>query len=450
MMQETEVLNLLSDWNYWGNFREQPRNRPSYLNKMEQLFSDKTATVLLGVRRSGKSSLIYLFLNRCFEKKLLQAKDTLLINFEDPRFHLPLTSADLYKMYEIYLKHLNPTAPLVVLDEVQNVAGWEKFVRYLLEAKKTRVMITGSSSKTLGKEISSVLTGRHVDIEIFPLSFQEYLSFRGLDIAGAVDIAKHRVSIKRFFDEYLEWGGFPEVALSESVQRKRELLLRYFDDILIKDVVKRFGVKEIEKLEQLASLFISNVATLQSLNKLKDRVGVSLNTVERFLSYFETARMFNLVKKFDYSIGRQMRSISKVYAVDLGLYAARGFKFAEHYGHLAENLVAVELFRQRAFDPLIEIYYWKDQQQREVDFVVKTGIKVTQLIQVCWNMRDEKTREREIKSLVKAGNELHCDDLLVITADEEASPAVRRNGAETTIRLLPLWRWLLTEVPLET
>ena len=108
-----------------------------------------------------------------------------------------------------------------------------------------------------------------------------------------------------------------------------------------------------------------------------------------------------------------------------------------------------ELLLRYFDDILIEIYYWKDQQQREVDFVVKTGLKVTQLIQVCWNMREEKTREREIKSLAKAGNELHCDDLLVITADEEESQTVRRNGAETTICLLPLWRWLLTEVPLE-
>jgi hypothetical protein len=446
-MSETEILHILVDWNYWGNFRERPRNRPGYLAKMEQLFSGKTAMVLLGVRRSGKSSLIYLFLNHGFEKKQFEAKDTLLVNFEDPRFHLPLTSADLFKIYEIYLKHCDPQQPIVVLDEVQNVEAWEKFVRYLLEAKKTRVIVTGSSSKTLGREISTVLTGRHVDIEVFPLSFHEYLSFRELDVSGEMDIAKHRVAIRRYFDEYLHWGGFPEVMLSETEVRKRELLLRYFDDILIKDVVKRFGIKEIEKLEQMANLLIANVATLQSLNKLKDRLGISLNTVERFLSYLETARMFGAVKKFDYSAGGQIRSVSKVYVVDLGLYAVKGFKFSENYGRLAENLVAVELFRRHAFNSLLEIYYWKDQQQREVDFVVKAGTKIEQLLQVCWELSDERTREREIKSLAKAGIELDCDDLLVITADEEGTQTVRQNGTEKNIRFVPLWRWLLTPAP---
>jgi hypothetical protein len=449
-MTETEILNILADWNYWGNFREQPRTRPDYLARVESLFAQKTALVLLGVRRSGKSSLIYLFLNRQIETQQLNAKDTLIINFEDPRFYSPLNSADLFKIYEIYLKLLDPAQPLVVLDEVQNVEGWEKFVRYLLEAKKARVIVTGSSSKTLGREISTVLTGRHVDIEVFPLSFPEFLSFKDLTIADAVAMLARRVAIKRLYDEYVQWGGFPEVALSDSMVRKRELLLRYFDDVLIKDVVKRFGIKEIEKLEQLTSILISNMATPQSLNKLKDRIRTSLDTVERFAGYLETAKLFFRLKKFDYSVGAQIRSVGKVYVVDPGFYAAKGFKFSENYGHLAENLVAIELFRKRAFDPSWEIYYWKDDQQREVDFVAKSGAKVAQLIQVCWRLSDEKTREREIKSLFKAGVECDCDELLVITEDYEAVETISRNGAEKTVRFLPLWRWLLKNVKRET
>jgi hypothetical protein len=358
-----------------------------------------------------------------------------------------LSSDDLLKIYEVYLKHLDPSQPLVVLDEVQNVEGWEKFVRYLLETKKAQVIVTGSSSKTLGREISTVLTGRHVDIDVFPLSFQEFLQFKGLTVTNAMEMAKHRVTIKRFFDEYAQWGGFPEVVLSDSVLRKRELLARYFEDILIKDVVKRFGIKEIEKLEQLAGLFVSNMATLQSLNKLKDRIGTSLDTAQRFASYLETAKMFFTIKKFDYSLSQQIRSISKVYTVDPGFYAAKGFRFSENYGHVAENLVAIELFRKCAFDPLLEIYYWKEQQQREVDFVVKAGAKIKQLIQVCWNLNQEKTREREIKSLLKAGAECNCSELLVITDEYEAMETISQNGAQKKVKFLPLWRWLLSHVP---
>lgn len=442
-MNETEILNILSDWNYWGNFREEPRPRTAYLARLEQLLSDRTATVVLGVRRAGKSSLIARYIYQNLEGKLLDAKNTLIINFEDPRFYLPLSSNDLFRVYETYLKNLNPSDPLMVLDEVQNVQGWEKFVRYLLEAKRTRVIVTGSSSKMLGQELSTVLTGRHVDMEVFPLDFREYLHFKGVELADPVALAGKRIEIRRLFDEYVQWGGFPEVIISDSLSRKQELLTRYFEDIIIKDVVKRFGVKEIQKLEQLAALLLANISTLRSFNKLKDKIGVSLDTVERFAGYLESARIFFQLKKFDFSLGRQIRSISKMYGVDSGLYTAKGFKFSENYGRVAENLVAVELFRRRSFHPELEIYYWKDYQQREVDFVVKSGANARQLIQVCWSVEEEKTKKREVHNLLRAGSELSCDDLLAITGDYEAEEAVSQNGITKMVRFIPLWKWLL-------
>ncbi|MFQ5825436.1 MAG: ATP-binding protein [bacterium] len=443
-MNESEVLSILTDWNYWGTFRTRHRERPDYLKRMEQLFSERSATILLGVRRSGKSSLIYLFMQQCLEKKFLDVKDTLIINFEDPRFYLPLSSTELFNIYEIYIKHLDPSQPLVVLDEVQNIQGWEKFVRFLLETKKAYVMITGSSSKLLGQELSTVLTGRHLDIEVFPLSYKEFLHFKDLNIIEEVDIAKHRVKIKRYLDEYAEWGGFPEVVLSTSIVRKRELLIRYFDDIVIKDVVKRFGIKEIEKLERLANIFISNFATLQSFNKLKNVIATSLDTIERFSKYLQISRMFFFLKKFDYSLAKQIRSVNKIYVIDSGLYTVKGFKFSENLGRIAENIVAIELFRKRSIMPQLEIFYWKDYQNREVDFVVKDGLQIKQLIQACWDVSDQPTKKRETNSLIKASTELNCRDLLVITHDYEATEALKWNGIERTIRFLPLWRWLLT------
>jgi len=443
-MTETELLSILADWNYWGNFNEQPRERPQYLDRMEELFSERTATVLLGVRRAGKSSLAYLFIQRNIAKRRFQEKDSLIVNFEDPRFRYPMTSEDLFGMYEIYLKHLAPSKPLVVLDEVQNVEGWEKFVRFLLETKKANVMVTGSSSKLLGQEISTALTGRHVDIEVFPLSFTEFLHFKDLPVTGDVDIATHKIEIMRFLDQYAEWGGFPEVVLSSSIARKRELVTRYFEDIVIKDVVRRFGIKEIDKLERLANILVANIATLQSYNKLKVPLATSVHTVERFSKYLEISRMFFFLKKFDYSTGRQMRSINKVYVTDPGLYTVKGFRFSENAGRIAENLVAVELLRRRSFNPLLEIYYSRNYQQQEVDFVVKEGPRVKQLIQVCWDVSDERTRRRETSALFKASADLKCDDLLVITSNYEADETMKRNGVERTVRFVTLWRWLLT------
>jgi len=443
-MNETEALAILADWNFWGSYRIDARERTRYLMRLEEHFSERVATVVYGVRHAGKSTLTALFIEAQIAKRRFTAKDTLIVNFEDPRFDAEIDSRTLFQLYEIYIKHLVPESPVVVLDEVQNVRNWEKFVRYLLEAKKAYVIITGSSSKLLAREISTVLTGRHLDMEVLPLSFREYLTFHDVAVGSAVEMVQQRLAITRYLDEFAQWGGFPEVARSTSGLRKRELLTRYFEDILFKDIIKRFGIKELGKLENLANLLLANIATLQSFNKLKSRLGTSLDTVERFAKFFEMARMFFFVKKFDHSAGAQIRSINKVYIVDPGFYAVKGFKFTANFGRIAENLVAIELMRRRAFDSQIEIYYWKDYQQREVDFVVKKGQQVEKLLQVCWQIEDEKTYKREIRSLVKASAELHCDDLWVVTRDQESVEQVNWKGLTRSIRFVPLWRWLLS------
>ncbi|MCU0645594.1 MAG: ATP-binding protein, partial [bacterium] len=358
-MNESNYFNILVDWNYWGNFQTQLKNRPRYLKRVQTLFSPRTALSLLGIRRAGKSSIIHLYLQELFAQKTLEPKNSLVINMEDPRFARQLTAQDLHQLFESYWQNLDPTDPIIVLDEVQNVDGWERFVRYLLEAKNLRVIVTGSSSKMLDQELATVLTGRHVDIEVFPLMFREILEFEAIPHDSTVQLTKNRIAIKRALDNYFQWGGFPEVYLSESIERKRELLFRYFDDIIFKDLVRRFNIQEVHKLEQLANILITNTATLQSYNRLKSQINVSVDTVERFVRYFEIARIFFFLKKYEYSIGEQIRSVHKVYLIDNGFYAAKGFHFSENVGRLAENLVAIELFKRRLTLPNLELYYWK-------------------------------------------------------------------------------------------
>lgn len=438
-LNEAEIMGILTEWNFWGSFSEELKERSFYIHRMGQLFAPKTATILLGVRRAGKSSVAHLFLKRLIEEKQIDGKDSLIVNFEDPRFPPALESGDLFRMYEIYLKNLEPANPVIVLDEVQNVKGWEKFVRYLLEAKKARIIITGSSSKLLGMEMSTVLTGRHVDMEVFPLDFREFLYFNGVAPANGIEVYKNKIKIQRLLDEYLKWGGFPEVTLSSSVQRKNELLVRYLEDIIMKDAVKRFGIKEIEKFENLVSIYISNISTLQSFNRLKERIGASLDTVERFSGHLETVRMFLFLKKFEYSVGEQIKSVRKVYVIDPGFYTVKGFRFSENYGKVAENVAAVELFRGRSINPGLEIYYWRDYQQREVDFVIKDEEKVKQLIQVTSASDSDEIEKRETDALVKASKELGCKDLLVVTTDYEDEKYVKGEK----IKFIPLWKWLL-------
>ncbi|HEX9972100.1 MAG TPA: ATP-binding protein [bacterium] len=442
-MNESTYFDILVDWNYWGNFQSALKKREIYLKRVHTLISPRTALSLLGIRRAGKSSIIHLYLQQLFSDKNLEIKNSLIINLEDPRFNRQLTAQDLHQLYEVYLQNLHPTDPIIVLDEVQNVEGWERFVRYLSEAKNLRVIVTGSSSKVLDQELATVLTGRHVDIEVFPLTLKEILEFEAIPYDSAVMVAKNKIAIKRAFDNYFQWGGFPEIHLSGSSERKRELLFRYFDDIIFKDLVKRFNIQEVHKLEQLANILITNIATLQSYNRLKTQIGVSLDTVERFVRYFEVARMFFFLKKYEYSIGEQIRSVHKVYLIDNGFYTAKGFRFSENVGRLAENLVAIELIKRRLALPNLELYYWRDYQQREVDFVVKLGTKVHQLIQVCWNVSDPRTLKREVNNLLRASQELNCNDLQIITGDYEDQQEHLTNDVTCQIRFVPLWKFVL-------
>ncbi|MEW6529095.1 MAG: ATP-binding protein [Candidatus Micrarchaeota archaeon] len=438
-MRETEIMAILLDWNFWGNFKERLHARLSYLSIIEKISSKKTATVLSGVRRAGKSSLAYLFLQRLIGQKKKNTKDLLIVNFEDLRFPPVLTSKDLLDIYEAYVKNICPTKPFIVLDEVQVAKGWEKFVRYLLEVKKANVIVTGSSSKLLSREISTVITGRYVNVEVFPLSFKEFLDFKNLKLTNDLDVIKNKLSIIKFFEEYVRWGGFPEVVLSHSIQRKQELLRRYFDDILMKDTVKRFGITEIEKLENLASVYISNISTLQSFNKLKEKIGVSLDTVERFSKCLELSKLFFFLKKFDYSTGKQIRSVQKVYTIDPGFYSIKGFRFSENFGRIAENMVAIELFRRSALNQKLELYYWRDYQEREVDFVIKNRRKIKQLVQVTTISEFEDIDKKTLDSLVKASSETKCNNLVVITKDYENEQKIKGK----TISFIPIWKYLI-------
>lgn len=441
-MNEDEILNILVDWNTWGNFKEELIERPAYFERLEPLISRKTAVTLYGIRRSGKSSLVYLCVQRLAGENKIGVNDSLFLNFEDPRL-VNIGVNELFKILETYVKHLNPVDPIIILDEVQNVADWEKFVRYLLEAKKLRVFVTGSSSKLLGQEISDTLSGRHISIEVFPLSFREFLFFKGITIKNPVDLVKNKIEISRLFEEYTLYGGFPEVVSSLSLPRKKELLAMYYNDIMIKDIARRFKIKEIDELENLAFQLLSNISTIQSLNRLKGKLNLSLNSVNRFSKYLEIAGMFVFLKKFSFSTAEQIRSMRKVYISDLGFYNIKGFKFIPNKGKIYENMTAIELNRRSQLQKNSDLYYWQNSQNYEVDFVVKEGLKVKQLIQVCWNLSDEDTKKREIRALLHASKELGCDNLLILSEDQSGEEEVEWYGMKQRIEFKSLWNWLL-------
>ncbi len=425
---------VLSDWNFWGGYDI------NYLDRdysLQEFVGEGRALILFGVRRAGKSYLAYGHLKKMIESGL-DPKETLILNFEDPRLS-GIGSRELVRLYEEYLKITGAERPTVVLDEVQSVSGWERFVRYLLEVKRARVLVTGSSSKLMGEEYATLLTGRHVSVEVFPLSFKEFLRFRGVEVRSEAEALKERSRIRALLDEYLEYGGFPEVTLQESRAVKEELLRTYFRDIVTKDVTMRYNVRRVGKLESLARIYVSNIATVVSMRKLSRSLGIGLRTVERFSEYLETARVVRFLKRLSPKVKEVERSMRKVYAIDVGFHTKAGLLATRNLGRIMENVVFLHLARRYGVNE--ELFYYLTSDGREVDFVVREGRKVIGLIQVTYHLREGDPRQyrREVGSLARASKELGCRKAILITMDQEG--LTEENGVE--IRVVPLWKWLL-------
>lgn len=370
----------------------------------------------------------------------MKRENILMVNFEDGRF------AEFYpklldEIYETYLEFLNPKGnPFIFLDEIHLVPKWERWVRTMQELGKAKIVVSGSSSKLLAGELATVLTGRHLDVFVFPLSFEEFLyfKFKGLEIKDELDLVSKKIEIRRAFNEYFEFGGFPEVVLSNE---KKQLLLTYFDDILTKDIEKRYRLKKGEKLRALARFYLTNISSLITFNSLKKSLDTTTNTIEKYSSYLEEASMIFFVKRFSFKVKEQEKAARKIYAIDVGLANTIGFKFSSNLGRVAENIVAIELMKRNKLNPNMELYYWRDATGKEVDFIVKEGLEVKQLIQVCWDVGDQGIK-RELKGLLKAMEEFKLKQGFVITEDYEGE----ERKDDKTIKFITLCSWLLTQI----
>jgi uncharacterized protein len=434
-MDKNAILQVLNDWNPWTKDLPSGIRRPLYLDKLQDLLGTGQVIVITGPRRAGKS-----FVMRQLANDLIAGgtprDEILMVNFEDPRLET-LTAATLQQIYEVYLAEIHPRAkPVLFLDEVHEVEGWEKWVRTMHELGKATIVLSGSNAKLLSRELATLLTGRHVDVTVFPLSFPELLHFRGIDISSRLDAVEKRIEISRAMRDYLESGGFPLVALSGE---KREILLGYYDDVLTKDLIRRFRVRKPEELKSLARFYLSNTATLTTFNSMEKFLKLTADTIDKFSRYLEDAYLLFAVKRFSFKVKEQEKSPRKVYVVDTGLANVVGFRSSPNTGRLAETAVFLELARRRARDPRLGIYYWKDERNKEVDFVITEDTKVTTLLQACWDLASPETRARETKALAKAMEVFGLAEGTILTEEFEAEE--KRNGK--TIRFVPLAAWLL-------
>jgi len=384
--------------------------------------SSNVALFILGVRRCGKSTLAL---------QLLADRKFGYINFDDERL-LGITSEDLNTVVQAFYELYGNDLSNMIFDEIQNIKGWELFVSRLRESK--RIIVTGSNSKLLSGELSTYLTGRHIDVTLFPFSFKEFLSYKGVEISSTIT-TKERAQLNSLLVEYLQNGGFPEFFKYGSA-----ILDSIYNDIINKDIVQRHKIKHIEAFRQLARYMIANTgseftySSLRSLTTVRNAI-----TITNWIRYMQEAYLLFFIERFSFKLKNMIIAPKKAYAIDTGLANLLGYRSDQNIARLMETAVAIELKRRQAKGLVKEVYYWNNYQHGEVDFVIKEGNKVVELIQVTYASSKEGVKEREFSSLLAASKELHCNKLKVITMDYEGSEVVEGRR----ITFVPLWKWLL-------
>jgi len=390
-------------------------------NYAKQSLKNRLIKVIIGARRSGKSFLAH---------KILEGKNYGYVNFDDERF-IGVKSRDLNDFLE-EIKEIDSEIECILLDEIQNIDGWELFVNRLKRAGYNAI-VTGSNAKLLSQELATHLTGRHTLIELYPFSFGEFLKRKGQKFSeNDFYLTAKKANIKRLLEEYMDQGGFPELFLLDN---KKQYLRDLYDKIISRDIVPRHKIKYVKSLKELALYLISNFGSKFTFQKLAKLFNIkSVHTAKNYIDYLEEVYMLFVLEPFSFKIKERISAPKKVYAIDTGLINAISFQNSPNRGRLMENIVFLELKRRGK-----EIYYYIDRTGREIDFLIKNNRKVEELIQVCFDLNDIETRDREIRALENASGELNCKNLTVITWDDEREEIIKKRK----IIFKPLYKWLL-------
>lgn len=436
-MDTTIIQRALSFWNGWWYGEEVPDSVPreEYMVDLVSLLDMGEIVVLMGIRRSGKSTLLYQMIDHLL--KTGTARNICYINFDDNAL-IPFVKDPnfLQVIYETYLEEQDPKGRVFLFfDEIQNLENWEAWVKKMYDRDRDiKFIITGSSS-LLKKEYASLLTGRVITSEIYPLSFSEYLTFTGSDLPDKTlgYLLNRKPTIKRKLAEYMKYGGFPEVVLQEVERFKIEQLKNYFSGIIARDVLMRYSLRDASKMERLSHLLMTSVAAPASARKLGNALGISPHTVLDYIRILEEVYLVQTLSFFSYSLKEQMSRQKKIYCVDTGLKNAISFAFSGDMGRTAENIVFISLKRLGH-----EIFYWKNEKGWEVDFVVKSGMDIKELIQVCWDLSDS-VEKREVRGLARAMEYFDLGTSTIITEDVLKEERV----GDAVVEFVPLWLWLV-------
>ncbi|RLA83554.1 MAG: ATP-binding protein [Deltaproteobacteria bacterium] len=392
----------------------------------------RRAVTVMGPRRAGKTYYLFCLAKRLMGKGVEKTR-ILYFSLEDPRLST-LTAGDLDLLlslyYELYPQHRDKKLYLI-LDEVQNVEGWERWVRGVLEREDIQIFLSGSSSRLLSKEIATSLRGRTLSYLLFPFSFAEFLRARDLPW-GRYLSSKDKALLMNGFREYLTWGGYPELVLYP--QERKRLIQEIIEITIYRDLIERYRIRNFKLIRLMFNYLAKSkeFSVHKFYNFLRSlSLKVSKNNLYNYLEYFHDAFIFFPLRRFSYSLKALEQSIPKIYCVDNAIIE---YLAGDDKGRKFENLVFLSLLR-RGYELTRDIFYFSEGGG-EVDFLVRKegGIE---LIQACYDLSDYRTREREINGLLKASDRLKAKQLLIITPEEDGTEEVKGRR----IRLIPFWRW---------
>ena len=365
---------------FWGTETGIVREK---LSEVEQAANSPHAVIVSGLRRAGKSTLLAQMAHRLGEETFYY------LNFEDDRL-LNFQADDINDLYQNLLEIFGERK-IFILDEIQNIDGWEHFVRRFMDMG-FKFYITGSNASLLSRELGTRLTGRYIAIELFPFSFKEYLRFRDIPLPPlermtTVDLAQ----LQKNLGEYMQAGGIPDALKYPELPILRTL----YNDVLYRDIATRYRLGNVAMLKELGFFLMSNIANLISYNKLKQQFNVgSVNTIKTYVEYMEDSWLFFTLNVHDYSVKRQQIAPKKIYSIDTGLSRSVGFQFSPNTGRGLENLVFLALRQKNQ-----EIFYLTTPGGYEIDFYLP---EKGELIQVSQHLANSTTRERELRALQDA------------------------------------------------
>ena len=406
--------------------RDELLSRP-YLERrsnqdMDLLLSSHLIKLITGPRRVGKSTQALL---------MLRNRNFAYLNFDNQQL-LDTWDANLVMRM---LDDVYPGYEYILLDEVQNLEAWDLWVSELYRLGKNLV-ITGSNAKMLSSEMATALTGKYLKVEMLPFSLEEFFDWNKLDLSRLNP--ERQADASALMDDYMRNGGYPEVVASR--QLTRTYLDTLFDSVVWKDVAKRHSVRNVTDLNDLALYLVSNFCNPISANELTEELGFSsVNTTKKFMDYLHEPYLFYYLPRYNNKLKLMKKAPRKVYVVDNGFVAAKAFSLSDNLGRLLENQVFVELLRH-GYDTDKTMFYYRSRNDKEVDFVLRKGTHIEQLVQVCYDMSNVKTEKREVDSLVECADELNCSNLVIVTNNEERT--IEKDGFR--IDVVPVAKWSIS------